>query len=67
MICYPWKIYAEYEDGEELLFTGNDEAECMGKAIAAEDRHGRIVAYGGVCDEDYVSGEYVGRDNFIYD
>lgn len=33
MICYPWKIYAEYEDGEELLFTGNDEAECMGRPL----------------------------------
>lgn len=67
MICYPWKMYAEYADGKELTFTGNSEEDCMEKIVAAEATHGEIVAYGGICDEDYVSGEYIGRENFIYD
>lgn len=30
-------------------------------------KHGELTWYSGVCDENYVDGEYVGRENFIYD
>lgn len=67
MIFYPWKMYAEYEDGSGLYFCGNDEDDCMCKIIEAIEKHGEVTYYTGVNDEDYANGEYIGRDNFIYD
>ena len=64
---YPWKMYAQFEDGSEFYFTGNDEDDCMYKICKAAERHGDVTYYTGVCDEDYECGEYIGRENFIYE
>lgn len=63
----PWKIVADYEDGERLYFHGNSEEDCMEEVSEQEDRHGKCTWYLGCSDEDYEAGEYIGRDNFIYD
>ena len=44
-----------------------DEEDCMMKLIAKQEKHGELTWYSGVNDEDYVDGEYVGRENFIYE
>lgn len=63
----PWKMYAEYTDGAELYFYGNSEEECIQEIADRQEEHGECTMYTGVNDEDYVDGEYVGRDNFIYE
>ena len=67
MIMHPWKIYAEYADGFSKTFEGNDEDDCMWKVGKAVEEHGECTFYTGVSDEDYVDGEYIGRENFIYE
>lgn len=66
-IYYPWKMAARYSDGEEIEVSGNSEEDCMEKLAGLEDKHGEMTWYSGVTDEDYQFGEYIGRDNFIYD
>lgn len=39
----------------------------MYELIEKQKQHGNLVWYSGVTDEDYVDGEYIGRDNFIYE
>lgn len=63
----PWKMVGRYEDDEEIVVGGCDEEDCMYKLIKLTEKHGRLVWYSGVCDEDYEAGEYIGRDNFIYE
>ena len=41
--------------------------DCMCELIEKQKQHGNLVWYSGVTDEDYVDGEYIGRDNFIYE
>lgn len=67
IIYYPWKMVGRYADGEEIEVVGSDEADCVEKLCSLEEKHGNLVWYSGVSDEDYVNGEYIGRDNFIYD
>ena len=64
---YPWKMYGEYEDGSDYTVGGNSEEDCMQKLIDQIEKRRMLVYYTGVCDEDYVNGEYIGRNNFIYD
>lgn len=66
-ICYPWMMEGEYEDGTSVTVGGLDETDCMEQLASKTDKHGELTWYSGVCDEDYANGEYVGRDNFIYD
>lgn len=66
-ILYPWKMVGQYADSHEAVVSGNDEEDCMYKLCALQDKHGEMTWYIGVCDEDYVDGEYIGRENFIYD
>ena len=63
----PWKMYGEYEDGSDYTVGGDSEEECMQKLIDQIEKRGMLIYYTGVCDKDYVNGEYIGRDNFIYD
>lgn len=67
LFATPWKMYAEYEDGEMLYFYGDSEEDCIEEIAAAEERHGKCTMYTGVNDKDYADGEYIGRENFIYD
>ena len=66
-VLYPWKMVGRYADGEEIEVGGLDEEDCMTRLISMIDKHGDLVWYSGVSDEDYVAGEYIGRENFIYD
>lgn len=66
-ILTPWKIIGEYADGDTIIVGGFNEDDCMGKLLDLQNKHGELLFYSGYEDEDYVSGEYIGRDNFIYD
>lgn len=65
-ICFPWKMVGEYEDGHEAIVSGSSEDDCMYKLIHLQDKHGELTWYSGYEDEDYSGGEYIGRENFIY-
>lgn len=64
-IYHPFKMVAEYKDGFEAEIGGYDEFDCMGKIVDLTGKHGSVTWYSGVNDDDYVDGEYVGRENFI--
>lgn len=66
-ICFPWRMIGRYDDGVEIIVNGFNEDECMYKLIELQNKHGKLEWYSGLCDEDYANGEYIGRDNFIYD
>lgn len=66
-LCYPWKMVGRYEDDYETEVGGNNEEDCMGKLIDLQEKHGNLVWYSGLCDEDYEAGEYIGMENFIYE
>lgn len=66
-ILTPWKMYGEYEDGTEIVVGGFNEYDCMDKLCYRQREHGELMFYTGINNEDYVDGEYIGRDNFIYD
>ena len=55
-IIWPWKMVGAY-----------DEAGCMTKLVELQETHGDLEWYSGQSDEDYEAGEYIGRENFIYD
>lgn len=59
-----WKMVADYEDGERFFFHGNSEEDCMNGIADQAEKHGQCTWYSGCSDEDYVDGEYIGRDNF---
>ena len=54
-------------DDFEATVGGNDECDCMEKLDEMTERHGELVWWSGYADEDYVAGEYIGRENFKYD
>lgn len=64
---WPWKMVGTYEDDYEAEVGGEDEADCMYKLIELTEKHGDLTWYSGFSDEDYADGEYIGRENFIYD
>ena len=66
-ICFPWRMVGRYADNEKVYVDGFDEADCMCKLIDKQGKHGALTWYSGINDEDYVDGEYIGRENFIYD
>ena len=54
-ILYPFLVYAEYEDGYEGYFGGQNEYDAVCEALYAIDKHGDCTFYTGV------TGEYNGR------
>ena len=66
IILTPWKMIGMYADDEEIEIGGCDEEDCMCTLIDLQEKHGELIWYSGVCDEDYVDGEYIGRENFVY-
>lgn len=66
-VLYPWKMVGQYVDGQEITVGGNDEDDCMYKLYRLQEKHGKMTWYSGYSDEDYVDGEYIGSENFIYD
>ena len=67
MIIYPWVMIGEYEDEEKIHVGGFSEEDCMYKLIALQEKHGKLIWYSGLCNEDYIYGEYIGRENLICD
>ena len=53
-------------NGEKISIAYLDEEDCMGKMMDLQEKHGEIIWYSGLCDEDYVAGQYIGRENFVY-
>lgn len=51
-------MVARYEDDAELTFYGRDEDDCVWKMADVQDKHGNVTWYSGLCDDDYVDGEY---------
>ena len=35
--------------------------------IESKNKHGELIWYSGYSDENYEAGEFIGRENFIYD
>ena len=66
-INYPYMMLFRFADDYETTVGGNDEGDCIWKADKMRETHGDIIYYTGICDEDYADGEYVGRENFIYE
>ena len=66
IIMPKWKMIGRYANNMEVIVGGNNEATCMCKLIGLTDKHGELTWYSGYCDEDYECGEYIGRNNFIY-
>lgn len=64
---YPWKMVGRYIDDFEITVGGYNEKDCIEKLIDLEKKHGKLKWYSGFSDEDYEAGEYIGRENFIYD
>lgn len=62
-VCYPWVVIGEFEDGYSYEMPGNDIGDCIAKLDKLTAKHGDLIWYGGLNDEDYVDGEYVGSDN----
>lgn len=66
-ILEPFRMCGRFADDFEATVGGNDEGDCMSKLDDLTDQHGELVWYSGYVDEDYANGEYIGRENFIYD
>lgn len=64
---YPFAMYAEYEDGNCYYIYDRDEDNCMVGVCSLIEEHGYCEFYSGVTNEDRADGEWVGRENFIYD
>jgi len=65
-IMSKWRMYAEFADGSGHYYSAGSEEDCMYLIASDQAKHGECLMYTGVNDEDYVDGEYVGRENFIY-
>ena len=51
-VLYPWKMIGRYADDEEIEVGGFDEEDCMTRLISKIEKHGDLVWYSGVSDED---------------
>lgn len=66
-IMEPWRMCGEYADGFTVTVGGGDEESCMAMLIDLTEKHGELTWYSGYQDEDYQAGEYIGKENFIFD
>ena len=66
-ILEPFRMCGRFADDFEVTVGGNDEGDCMEKLNDLTEQHGELVWYSGYVDEDYANGEYIGRENFVYD
>lgn len=70
-IEYPFKFVGRFKDNkgnevEIITHSTFSEKECVQQLIDLQDKYGQLAWYSGWTDEDYVDGEYIGRENFIY-
>lgn len=66
-ILEQFRMCGRFADDFEATVGGSDECACMEKLDEMTERHGELVWWSGYTDEDYVAGEYIGRENFKYD
>ena len=66
-LLWPYKLCVRFKDDYEVVINGNSDEDCICKMGDMQDIHGEVTWYSGYCDEDYVDGEYVGRENFVYE
>lgn len=64
---YNFEMYAEYEDGYSCYIYGEDEESCMYEIGVLVDKHKECIYYTAVNDEDRTDGEWIGRENYIYE
>ena len=58
--CFPWAMVGRFENGDELIVTGNDECGCVGRLINLIPEYGDLIWYRGLTDDNYRDGEYIG-------
>lgn len=63
---YHFEMYAEYEDDYSCYIYDEDEESCMCTIAELTNEHGSCVYYTGVESEDRTCGEWIGRENYIY-
>lgn len=64
-------VVVDMKNGDRWLFEGEDEGCAIANGVAWLEKNSLDVydmeIYTDWCDEDYVNGEYVGRENRTYD
>lgn len=56
---FPYMVEGEFADGYTYTAGGNSEAECVETLANMQDKHGELVWYSGVTDDDYDAGRRV--------
>lgn len=56
---FPYMVEGEFADGYTYTAGGNSEAECVETLANMQDKHGELVWYSGVTDEDYDAGRRI--------
>lgn len=59
-VFMPYRLVAEFSDGERILFDGITEEQAQAAMEAAQSTHGDITWYDGVTDQHYENGKYFG-------
>lgn len=62
-ILYLARYLGEFEDGYSCEVGGNDIGDCLYRLTQLEDKHGQLVWYGGLNDENYIDGEYTSTED----
>jgi hypothetical protein len=58
-LIFPFLVEGEFADGYTCEVGGDSEAECIEKLVNMQDKHGELVWYSGVTDENYEFGKNV--------
>lgn len=56
---FPYMVEGEFADGYTYTAGGNSEAECVETLANMQDKHGELVWYSGITDEDYDAGRRI--------
>lgn len=64
---YPFAMTARYADDSEFFIYGQSEDDCICEIARLTEIHGECTWFSGITNEDREWGEWIGRENFIYD
>lgn len=56
---FPYMVEGEFADGYTYTAGGSSEAECVETLANMQDKHGELVWYSGITDEDYDAGRRI--------
>lgn len=56
---FPYMVEGEFADGYTYTAGGNSEGECVETLANMQDKHGELVWYSGITDEDYDAGRRI--------